>query len=143
MVSVSGNVGQATTKKINGKNGETTVLDFSVAENLRTPKGEKMTNWYKVSIFGKYAETMSKYIAKGTLVQVYGDLNPRLFDKRDGGQGLSLDIMNPVISLLGGGSKGGDAGNAGGEAAKTPAPAAGDDDGFVTIPDGVTELPFA
>ncbi len=142
MVAIAGNVGSADVKKINGKNGETTVLDFSVAENLRTPKGDKITNWYRVSIFGKYAETMAKYIVKGTVVQVYGDLNPRLFDKRDGGQGLSLDIMNPVISLLGG-SKGGDAGNAGGEAAKTPAPAAGDDDGFVTIPDGVTELPFA
>ncbi len=140
MVVVAGNVGSAEAKTINTKNGETTVLNFTVAENLRGRDGEKRTNWYRAAIFGRFAEAMKPYIVKGTTLQVSGDLLVRQYDRRDGGTGIELDVENPSITLLGGNRESGE------QKAERPAEQSKPpvDEGFINVPDGMdVSIPFA
>jgi len=146
MIFVAGNVGNADYKTFTKKNGEnSTVLNFSVAENILDGKDESgknktRTNWYRVSIFGKYADAMQAHITKGKVVQVTGNLRVRQYETKDGGIGVELNIDNPNVSLLGGGKS--DNNNSDNAA---PAPAAAPvDEGFVNVPDGIEdEIPFA
>ncbi len=139
MVFVAGRVGRVEKRTINSKNGETSVLNISIAENVRDAREEsgKRTNWYHTAIFGKYADTMAKYVEKGTLIQASGDLRIREYSTKDGGSGVSVEIDNPALSLLGGGKKD----DAQGGQAASPANTA--DDSFINVPDGMdTEIPF-
>lgn len=65
-----GNVGQEPDTRPT-KNGF--LLSFSLA-TTKTIKGEKRTDWHKITCFGKLADTMSKYLHKGTKVLVEGEL---------------------------------------------------------------------
>jgi single-strand DNA-binding protein len=63
------------------------VTNFSVAVNnswTDTSTGElhEMTTWYRVSVWGKQAETCNQYLSKGRKVLVEGKLNA---DKETGG----------------------------------------------------------
>ncbi len=136
MLTVAGNVGNAEYKTINTSKGESTVLNFSVAENFRDSKGEKKTNWYRTAIFGRFADSMKDYIKKGTIVQVSGTLDVRQYDRKDGGAGVELNILNPSLTLLGG--------NKDNNTASQSASASQPVDDFVNVPDGLNEeLPFA
>ena len=144
VVIIAGNVGNVATRQVNGKNGPETVLDVSVAENYRKGQ-EKKTAWYRFSLWGKYAETMNQYIVKGTVLQVSGILDPRAYTPKNGGEpGVDLTILQPVVTLLGGGKREeGSAPAAAPAAAPAPAPAPAPEDGFTSLPDDDDELPFA
>lgn len=49
-------------------------ISFSLATS-KTYKGERQTQWHKISAFGKLADTMSKYLHKGMKVLVEGELS--------------------------------------------------------------------
>jgi len=142
MIYVAGNVGNTDKREIDSKKGKLTVLNFSIAENLPAGKDESgktktRTNWYRVSIFGKYADAMAPYITKGSIVSVSGDLSVSEYKKKDGGTGFEMNIENPRVSLLGNRVAKGE----------TTAPASATDSsadsGFIEVPDGVDEIPFA
>jgi single-strand DNA-binding protein len=60
------------------------VANFSVAsDRVYTKDGEKVTvtTWFRVSVWGKQAESCNKYLSKGSMVLVEGSLNP---DKETG-----------------------------------------------------------
>jgi len=77
------------------------VTSFSVAhtEQFET-NGEtrKKTIWVRVSVWGKLAEVCNKYVKKGMLVRVEGNLNgddggnPRIYNKQDGTPASSFEM---------------------------------------------------
>lgn len=67
------------------------VCNISVAANHGFGD-RKATNFYNVSVWGKQAEACQQYLTKGQEVKVVGDLSLRMYDKKDGGQGASLDV---------------------------------------------------
>jgi single-strand DNA-binding protein len=85
------------------------VTAFSVAVDRSYKKdGEniKRTIWYKVSVFGKFAE-VCKDIKKGNNVFVSGDLqadwstgSPKIFQKQDGGHGASFEVTAQIVRFL-------------------------------------------
>jgi single-strand DNA-binding protein len=81
------------------------VTDFSVATTrvFTSPDGQKQeeTDWFRVSVWGKMAETCNQYLQKGKQVYVEGRLHARLFDKSDGTKGLSLDVRADDVKFLG------------------------------------------
>ena len=91
----------------------TAVTNFSVATNRRwTDKasGEprEETTWFRVSVWGRQAETANEYLAKGRRVLVEGRLRPdpetgrpRVFTRKDGTVGASFDLTASDVRFLG------------------------------------------
>ena len=76
----------------------------------------KGTNWIRVHVFGKRAESLGKLdLDKGSAVGVTGEMRVRTYDTRDGGKGTSVEVVAQDVALLGkregsagsGGSRGG------------------------------------
>lgn len=61
------------------------------------------TNWLRVQVFGKRAESLAKLdLRKGAAVGVTGELRVRQYDKSDGSKGTSVEVVAQDVALLGG-----------------------------------------
>ena len=75
----------------------------------------KGTNWIRVQVFGKRAESLAKLeLDKGAAVGVTGELRVRTYDTRDGGKGTSVEVVAQDVALLGKREGGGSGGSRGG-----------------------------
>jgi single-strand DNA-binding protein len=64
---------------------QTAVCNFSIADSRRVKSEngwENKTQWWRVSLFGKRAETANQYLSKGAKVLVEGEIS---FDYATGG----------------------------------------------------------
>jgi len=65
----------------------TAVANFSVASNTVRGQGEgqkKKTDWYNITAWGKQAETLAKYLQKGSQILVRGKLDLSAWETRNG-----------------------------------------------------------
>ncbi len=92
---------------------------------------KEITEWHRVSFFGRLAEIAGQYLRKGSQVYVEGSLRTRKWTDKDGIEKYSTEIRADSMQMLGsrqgmGGGGGGDDGGASGgyEAAPNRAPAA-------------------
>lgn len=91
----------------------TPVANMSIATNRKwTDKssGEKkeQTEWHRVVVFGRQAETCEQYLSKGRQVYVEGRIQTRDWKDRDGNKRYTTEIVaNTVQFLSGGGATGG------------------------------------
>jgi single-strand DNA-binding protein len=87
------------------------VTNFSVATNRRytSSDGNQVdeTTWFRVSVWGKQAETTNQYLKKGNKVLVEGRLNPdretggpRIWTRQDGTSAASFEITAEVVRFL-------------------------------------------
>jgi single-strand DNA-binding protein len=95
------------------------VTNFSVATNRRwsdSRSGESRdeTTWFRVSVWGRQAETANQYLSKGRRVLVEGRLqpdpqsgSPRTFTRGDGTIGASYELRAFTVQFLGGREDGG------------------------------------
>lgn len=77
-------------------NDGTPILSFSVADNQGR---DKPTIWWNCSIFGKRAESMHQYLAKGTKVTVCGSVTEREWKDKEGNPRKSMDVRVNEIAL--------------------------------------------
>lgn len=62
---------------------------------------KKGTTWLNAKALGKHAESLGKLeLRKGARIGAYGELQVREYDKRDGGKGISVDVLVSQIDLL-------------------------------------------
>jgi len=104
---IVGNLGSDPVMRYAGENPVTTL---SVASNRQyTSNGEKVkeTTWFKVSVWGKQAESCNTYLKKGSSVLVEGELspdketgNPKTFTRSDGSTGASFDVTARTVRFL-------------------------------------------
>ncbi len=78
----------------------TTVGTFSVATSEKV-KGEDLTTWFRVSLFGKQAETLAPYLLKGQQVDILGRLRQSEYTDKDGNQRTSLEVFANDVQLIG------------------------------------------
>lgn len=93
------------------------VTNLSVATNRRytTSNGEQVeeTIWFRVSVWGRQAETVNQYMSKGRQVLVEGRLvpdengNPRIWNRQDGTPAASFEVNALNVRFLGGRGDGG------------------------------------
>jgi len=106
-----------------------TTMSVATDRQYENAQGEKIkqTTWFRVSVWGKQAESCNQYLKKGKMVLVEGHLNgdesgnPRTFTRQDGSVGASYEVMAQTVRFLGGG---------GDEQSHEPAPAATSPDDF-------------
>lgn len=103
-----GNVGKDPELKTTG-NG-TAYCNVSVAVNKRykddSGETKTLTNWFSVTLWGKKAETLSKYIKKGATIAVNGELVTR--KRKVGEEEITVpDFKVDEVEILSGGKVGG------------------------------------
>lgn len=92
-ITILGNTGGAVEFRYT-PNG-TPVANFSVASNTvrNSPKGKtEKTDWFNVSAYGKQAETLAKYLKKGSQILVRGKLNLSAWKTREGEPRVNADV---------------------------------------------------
>lgn len=95
------------------------VSKFSLAINRRKKSGDQWVeevNYFDVVVWGKTAESLSKYLTKGKQVGVDGELRQNRWEQ-DGQARSKVEVHATNIQLLGGGAGGRGAAPAGGQAA--------------------------
>ena len=74
----------------------TAVANFSIASNTVRNSAEgnkKKTDWYNVSAFGRQAETLARYLTKGSQILVRGKLNLSAWQTRSGEPRVNADVL--------------------------------------------------
>jgi len=85
----------------------TAVCSFTMATNERR-KGQAgepqdVTTWFRVTVWGKQAETVSKYLTKGRNVYVEGRLHVGEWSDKDGKQRYTLEVNATDVRFIDGG----------------------------------------
>lgn len=87
------------------------VTSFPVATNrtYTDSSGQKVseTVWFRISVWGKQAETCNSYLRKGRRVMIEGRLNadpqsggPRIWTRQDGSPGASFEITATTVQFM-------------------------------------------
>ncbi len=86
------------------------VARFSLATSESRRKGEndweEVTEWHRVVLFGKQAETASQYLSKGKQVYIEGSIHYGSYEK-DGVKHYTTEIYGNKLQLLGKREEGG------------------------------------
>jgi single-strand DNA-binding protein len=98
-------------------------------KNPQTGEWEEMSNYIDVTLFGKRAEALSRFLSKGTRIGVDGRLRWSEWESSSGDKRSKIEVIADELELLD--SREGGQGGGGG-----PAPASGGDDL------GGEEIPF-
>lgn len=78
------------------------VVNFSLATS-RKYKGEEQTEWHNIVCFSKTAEIAEKYLTKGSLVAIDGQIQTKNYEK-DGQTIYRTEIICNALEMLGGNS---------------------------------------
>ncbi len=134
---VVGNLGKDPEMRYTSSGQAVTSFSVAVNDDYTSSNGEKVkrTIWYRISAWGKQAESCNQYVKKGSKVLVEGRLTadpatggPRIWTGQDGSARASFEISAQTVRFL---SSRGD-----GAAAEVQADAAPDDAG------GDPNIPF-
>ncbi|MGI6367644.1 MAG: single-stranded DNA-binding protein [Anaerolineae bacterium] len=93
----------------------TAVTSFSVATDRvwtdQSGQRQQRTTWFRVSAWGRLAETTNQYLSKGRLVMVEGEMQePRPWQSQTGEWRANLEVRATNVQFLGGRGEGGAAG---------------------------------
>lgn len=102
-VCISGNLGRD--PELRATASGMAVCQFSVCVNDRrkNQQGEwvDVPNWVDVTFFGNRAESIHKYLAKGSLVFVSGRLRQNTWENKDGQKRSKLEVIGDDIQFGG------------------------------------------
>ena len=114
-VIIVGNLGRdAEVRRTPGGTAVSTVSVATTESWTDKSSGERQekTEWHRVVIWGKTAESLKDYLKKGKQIYIEGRLQTRKWQDRDGNDKYTTEIRSDRIVLLGsrGGADGGDYG---------------------------------
>lgn len=78
---------------------QTAVCGFSLATSEKV-KDEERTEWHQVSVFGKTAELVDKYVRKGALIYVEGRLQSREYQDKQGASKKVWEVIADRVTFL-------------------------------------------
>lgn len=79
------------------------VANFSIATSKSwTKDGEKQekTEWHKIVVWDKQATNCSKFLSKGSLVHVKGELTTRSWEDSEGNKRYSTEVIAHSVLFL-------------------------------------------
>lgn len=128
-ITIVGNLGDEP-KLSYTKNNNTAVCNFSMAVNQQVYKDGgyvKDTLWFKVTAWGKQAESCAKYLQKGSMAYVRGQLGIDTWENRNNETQYTLTINADNVTFISGFKS---TEEAGGTTEATPAASVPGDDGI-------------
>jgi single-strand DNA-binding protein len=130
---IVGNLGRDPEMRYTPSGQAVTNLNVATNRQYTDSNGQpvKETIWFRVSVWGRTAETCSQYLRKGSKVLVEGRLvpdpgtgGPRIYNRQDGTTGSSFEVSANTVRFLSGRSDTEAGAFGGGETLNQP----GDDD---------------
>jgi single-strand DNA-binding protein len=111
-----GNLGRDAELRYTPNGSAVATLNMATTEVWNDKQGQKQekTEWHRVILWGKQAESLQEYLTKGKQIYVEGRLQTRQWDDKDGNKRYTTEIKADRVTLLGGGG-GGRGGSFGGE----------------------------
>lgn len=91
-------IGRLTKDPETRTSGETTVTRFSLAVDRGDKNGN--TDFPNVVCFGKVAEAVAKYMSKGRLVAVHGQLRTGSYTDKKGNKRYTTEVAADVVKFL-------------------------------------------
>jgi single-strand DNA-binding protein len=78
-------------------------LNLATTEQWTDREGQKQekTEWHKIVLWGKQAESLQQYLVKGKQIYVEGRLQTRQWDDKEGVKRYTTEIKADRITLLG------------------------------------------
>ena len=100
-----GNPGRDAELRYTPSGAAVATLNMATTEmwNDRNGQRQEKTEWHRVVLWGKQAESLQEYLVKGKQIYVEGRLQTRQWDDKDGNKRYTTEIKADRITLLGGG----------------------------------------
>ena len=122
-----GNLGRDAELRFTPGGAAVATLNMATTEvwNDKSGQRQEKTEWHRVVLWGKTAESLSEYLTKGKQIYVEGKLQTRQWDDKDGNKRYTTEIKGDSVVLLGGGgggSRGASAERGGDMASHAPGP---------------------
>jgi single-strand DNA-binding protein len=104
-----GNLGRDAELRYTPGGAPVATLNLATTEVWNDKGGQKQekTEWHRIVLWGKTAESLNEYLTKGKQIYVEGRLQTRQWDDKDGNKRYTTEIRGDRIVLLGGGGGGG------------------------------------
>jgi len=108
-----GNLGRDAELRYTPGGAAVATLNMATTEvwNDKSGQRQEKTEWHRVVLWGKTAESLSEYLTKGKQIYVEGRLQTRQWDDKDGNKRYTTEIRSDRVVLLGGGGGGGRGGS--------------------------------
>jgi single-strand DNA-binding protein len=107
-----GNLGRDAELRYTPGGAAVATLNLATTEvwNDKQNQRQEKTEWHRIILWGKQAESLQEYLTKGKQIYVEGRLQTRQWDDKDGNKRYTTEIKADRITLLGGGRGGGGGG---------------------------------
>ena len=117
-----GNLGRDAELRYTPGGAAVATLNLATTEVFKDREGQKKedTQWHRVILWGKTAETLQDYLTKGKQIYVEGKLQTRKWKDKDGNDKYTTEVRGDRVVLLSGGGRGDSAGR--GEGGRSSAP---------------------
>jgi single-strand DNA-binding protein len=105
-----GNLGRDAELRYTPGGAAVATLNMATTEiwNDKAGQRQEKTEWHRVVLWGKTAESLSEYLTKGKQIYVEGRLQTRQWDDKEGVKRYTTEIRGDrVVLLSGGGGSGG------------------------------------
>jgi single-strand DNA-binding protein len=111
-----GNLGRDAELRYTPGGAAVATLNLATTETWKDKEGQKKedTQWHRVILWGKTAETLQDYLTKGKQIYVEGKLQTRKWKDKDGNEKYTTEVKGDRVVLLsgGGGGRGAEGGGA-------------------------------
>ena len=100
-----GNLGRDAELRYTPGGAAVSTINMATTEVWNDKGGQKQekTEWHRVVLWGKTAESLTEYLTKGKQIYVEGRLQTRQWDDKDGNKRYTTEIRGDRVVLLGGG----------------------------------------
>jgi single-strand DNA-binding protein len=100
-----GNLGRDAELRYTPGGAAVATLNMATTEvwNDKAGQRQEKTEWHRIVLWGKTAESLNEYLTKGKQIYVEGRLQTRQWDDKDGNKRYTTEIRGDRIVLLGGG----------------------------------------
>ena len=103
-----GNLGRDAELRYTPGGAAVATLNLATTEVFKDREGQKKedTQWHRVILWGKTAETLQDYLTKGKQIYVEGKLQTRKWKDKDGNDKYTTEVRGDRVVLLSGGARG-------------------------------------
>src|SRR5712692_5373684 len=100
-----GNLGRDAELRYTPSGAAVSTINMATTEvwNDKSGQRQEKTEWHRVVLWGKSAETLTEYLVKGKQIYVEGRIQTRQWDDKDGNKRYTTEIRGDRVVLLGGG----------------------------------------
>jgi single-strand DNA-binding protein len=100
MGQILGRVGKIDTKKLNAGNQVTNLSMVTSKKFTKDGEKQEKVTWHNVTMFGKLSEIAEKYVLKGDLLYIQGEMDNQKYTGQDGIEKTKAFIIAHELKLM-------------------------------------------